>query len=138
MHQPTDNFERIGLQFEADVYALGRRLYPSRPGILDPLATSLSLLGRHAEALDVLDELTGLAPEASRYRYNRACALSQLGRDDDALTELQLAVGWGFDDFDYMLRDPDLKTLHNRPEFEPYRRRARAQRTAATAKSAQA
>jgi tetratricopeptide (TPR) repeat protein len=135
MANPIDSFERIAIEFEVNVYSLGRNLYPAAPRILDPLATSLSVLGRHGEALDVLNELIAVEPRNARFLYNRACALSCLGHENEAVDELSNAVRWGFEDFDYLLRDSDLAPLHHRPEFNEYRRRARVQRTRTTVRA---
>ncbi len=135
MNNAIDSFERIAIEFEVNVYTLGRRLYPPSARILDPLATSLSLLSRHGEALDVLNDLLALEPRNARFLYNRACALSCLGHENEAVAELGNAVRWGFDDFDYLLRDNDLAPLRQRPEFNEYRRRARVQRTRPTVRA---
>jgi tetratricopeptide (TPR) repeat protein len=129
MAKPIDSFERIAVEFEVDVYTLGRKLNPGATRILDPLATGLSVLGRHGEALGVLNELIAVEPRNARFLYNRACALSRLGQENQAVKELSNAVRWGFDDFDYLLSDTDLAPLHHRTEFNEYRRRARVQRT---------
>jgi tetratricopeptide (TPR) repeat protein len=123
-----DRYERIALEFEAAVYESGRKFFPGNPKILDALAASHAVLGQPAKALSVLDELIALEPHHPRYLYNRACALSCLGLAQEALDALDLTVRCGFDDFDYLVRDPDLAPLRGHPGFAEYRKRAAMQR----------
>lgn len=127
MSESLDEYERIGIRFEVSIYRLARELYPGSERILDALAAALGAAGRHAEALLILDELLQLAPDDPRILYNRACALSLLGRVEDGLDALEAAIRAGFDDFEHMTRDPDLRPLRTRPEFQSMRAMAMEQ-----------
>jgi len=49
--------------------------------------------------------------------YNLACSYSLLGRIEDALLSLKRAINLGYEDFDYLLRDPDLENLKKDKRF---------------------
>jgi tetratricopeptide (TPR) repeat protein len=123
----TDEYERIGLNFEVAVYRLGCRLYPEKPRLLGALALALGATGRVSEALRVMDQLLRREPDKPCHHYNRACLLCRLGRHEDAMDALADALDHGFDDFQYMSADPDLRPLRARPQFREYRRRAMEQ-----------
>lgn len=129
MATPQDDYERIGARFEADVYQLGREMFPGKASILDALAGALCATGRNVEALEVVDELLLIEPDKPSFLYNRACILCRLGRVNDALDALEMAVAGGFDDFEHMTHDPDLRPLRARPEFRVFRARALAHYT---------
>ena len=50
--------------------------------------------------------------------YNMACALAVMGRIDEAIDTLEKAVDEGYDDYDWMRMDGDLKNLHEHPRFK--------------------
>jgi tetratricopeptide (TPR) repeat protein len=66
-------------------------LDPTRPGHRTNRALILSGLGRHEEALAVLDEVERLFP-GTEVDNNRALALRELGRDAEALRCLDRAI----------------------------------------------
>lgn len=53
----------------------------------------LSIVGRHAESLVVLDRGLEVAPDHPDLRMNRAVALAQLDRSEEALAEARRALG---------------------------------------------
>jgi len=117
MHPQLDPYERIGLEFEVDVYTLGLELTPGNLRLLDALSTALCRLGSYEKALKVVDELLALDSSNPRIHYNRACALCRLGLLEDALDALRSAFARGFEDIDFMRKDPDLEPLHNHEAF---------------------
>jgi hypothetical protein len=52
--------------------------------------------------------------------YNLACSLSLLKRIDESLQALQQAITLGYDDFEFLAKDPDLDTLRRSPEFRRF------------------
>lgn len=129
MTQQPDAFEKLANEFEIGVFELGRELQPRNNRVLDGLVVSYCAAGRHTDALDATSELIRRSPDNPRFHYNHACVLSVLGRLDDACEALCKAVKQGFDDFDFMCNDPDLKALRDRPEFREWQKRALVQRS---------
>ncbi len=58
--------------------------------------------------------------------YNAACCLAQAGEAEDAIACLRKAFRHGYEDWEHMLQDPDLKPLHGSPVFETFCAAARA------------
>lgn len=124
----NDARDALTLAFELGIYELGRSLYPSNTRVLDGLANTYAAAGKHHESLDTVRRLIELEPGNPRHHYNRACNLCRLGLTEDALMAIDRAVEIGFDDFDYMTKDPDLALLHEYPQFQEFHRRAEVQR----------
>ena len=70
------------------------------------------------QALRIDRRLARLQPDNARIQYNLACSLCLLGRKRDAVKILGQAFDLGYDDFTWMLQDPDLEQLRGYPEFE--------------------
>ena len=68
-------------------------------------------------ALELAEELIRSGRADAVVYYNKACALARLGRIDEALDELQRAVGRGYGDVVQMNRDPDLAPVRKDPRF---------------------
>ena len=82
--------------------------------VLGELCSRKGLLGR---ALEIDRRLVTLLPDDALARYNLACSLALVGRDDEALAHLGDAFRLGYDDVAHMEVDPDLASLRGRPEF---------------------
>lgn len=76
-----------------------------------------ALKAADATRLDVDSTPDSLKRIMVRAYYNGACALASRGECDSALTALQNAVTWGFDEFDMLLADEDLESVRDNPEF---------------------
>ncbi|MCG3184190.1 MAG: hypothetical protein ICCCNLDF_02302 [Planctomycetes bacterium] len=128
MKQP-ESYDELAINFELQLYELGRALYPQSRRVLDGLVTTYSAAGRHEEALAASLKLLALEPDNPRYHYNYACGLCCVGRRDDALAALQHAISLGFSDYEYLTADPDLAPLRDCPEFREYQKKALVQRS---------
>ena len=73
--------------------------------------------GRYEEALAQVDAYLARWPETPHMHYNRACALTLLGRHDAAGEALVQAVEYGFREFEQMKRDPDMDGMRNHPTY---------------------
>ena len=73
--------------------------------------------GWYEKGLDVDRRLSQLRPHEPVIWYNLACSLSLLKRYDESLDALRQAIGLGYDDFEYMLKDSDLGALRQLPKF---------------------
>jgi adenylate cyclase len=122
--QKPDLRDELSLEFELGMYELGRDLYPRNTRVLDGLVTTYAAAGRRHDSLAVVLRLIEMEPRNPRHYYNRACNQCCLGQREQALESLEYAVEIGFEDFDFMTRDPDLVPLHSEPAFREFQRRA--------------
>ena len=58
-----------------------------------------------------------LDPSRETEHYNLACALALSGMPEEAIASLAEAINMGYDRFSHAVEDPDLKSLHDQPEF---------------------
>lgn len=80
-------------------------------------------IGRFEDGLRIDLELTSRRPDDPENWYNLACSYALVSRTEDAFQALDRAVGLGYDDADWLLRDADLKQLHSDPRFHAIVRR---------------
>jgi tetratricopeptide (TPR) repeat protein len=85
---------------------------------------ALQLLGDHYTqrgkfdaGLKVDEQLSKLEPRNSLVFYNLACSYSLTGQMDLAAAALDKALAFGYRDFKWLAKDPDLKTLRKHPLF---------------------
>lgn len=86
---------------------------------LELLGGLYSKHGMAKQALRVDRRLARLRPDDERVRYNLACDLALLGRKREAVRELERCLAIGYRDWDWLLQDPDLKSLSG---YEPFER----------------
>lgn len=72
---------------------------------------------RLAESVSACKKAVLLDPECTAAYYDLACYYSLLGKREQALASIEMALCKGFTDFAWALRDPDLETLRSYPEF---------------------
>jgi TolB-like protein/cytochrome c-type biogenesis protein CcmH/NrfG len=80
-------------------------------------AMTLLELGRRDEAIAEGTAALELAPDDSLMLYNCACLYAQLGEKKRAIETLRNAIDAGVTNFQWMVRDPDLASLRDDPEF---------------------
>jgi tetratricopeptide (TPR) repeat protein len=110
--------DRLGLEFQADVYGIEVRERPNNALALISLGMVLTQLGRYTEGLVVDRKLVELQPEDSNARYNLACSLALVGECAQALSELEEAVRLGYDDPEHLIKDEVLISLREEPKFQ--------------------
>ncbi|MCA8911677.1 MAG: hypothetical protein KDB82_08220 [Planctomycetes bacterium] len=125
----SDSRDELALNFELGMYELGRELYPRSRRVMDGLVSTYAAAGRHNEALEMAAELVKADASNARYHYNYACSLCCVGQCEEALVALEKAIELGFDDFDFLTRDPDLEPLRDCPQFREYQKKALVQRS---------
>lgn len=52
--------------------------------------------------------------------YNLACSYSLLKRSEESFHALRRAIGLGYDDFDHLMKDPDLAVLRQLPKLRHF------------------
>ena len=80
-------------------------------------AVTLAEVGRKEEAISEGAAALDLAPGDSLMLYNGACLYAQLGEKKKAVATLRDAIAAGVTNFQWMMNDPDLYSLHDDPEF---------------------
>lgn len=98
-------------------------LIKERPNFVQALAClgdAYTRKGFIREGLEIDRRLASLKPEDPIVHYNFACSFSLLGDCQQALAELKKAVLLGYDDFSYILKDPDLENLRRYPKFKEF------------------
>jgi adenylate cyclase len=80
-------------------------------------AVTLAEVGRKEEAISEGAAALDLAPGDSLMLYNGACLYAQLGEKKKAIATLRDAIAAGVTNFQWMMNDPDLYSLHDDPEF---------------------
>jgi predicted Zn-dependent protease len=103
--------------FEIAFFESVLRRSPDYVAVIEILGGLYTRVGRIAAGLRMDRRLVRLQPANATARYNLACSLALSKRRGDALTELKRAVKLGYEDADWMRRDPDLANLRNHPEF---------------------
>ena len=87
---------------------------------LIPLGDAYTKAGEYEKGLKIDIKLSQLRPKDPVVHYNRACSYSLLGEIDLAYTALEQAILLGYDDFKYMMKDPDLKNVVHCKAFVPF------------------
>lgn len=117
---PANTMSAMFLGFELASYQAVLSVSPDHAGALMALGHLYTKLGCHKEALEIDKRLVTLWPNDPICRYNYACSLSNLGRIDESLAELDMSVKLGYRDFAYMKQDPDLANVRKDPRFKKF------------------
>ncbi len=105
-------------QYELDfLKAVARRL-PEDIAVMRLLGDLYVRTGAYADGLRIDERLSRLCADDPSVWYNFACSLALSGRTDDALDALSKAVEQGYDDYEWMKKDPDLFPLYENPQFQ--------------------
>ncbi len=86
-------------------------LPPDDPALRIQIGNGFLEEGRYARAAEQYRRAIGLAPQNATAWYNLACALSRLEKIKQAVKALRKAVDCGFDDLEWLKKDPDLDNL---------------------------
>ena len=107
-------------EFEIAFY---QRLLNEKPDFVEALMAlgeAYTRRGWHEKGLEIDRRLTQLKAENPVIWYNLACSLSLLRRLDESLESLQRAMALGYDDFEFLAKDPDLDALRRSPQFRRF------------------
>lgn len=106
--------------FEIKFYEELLQKTPNFVQALSCLGDAYTRKGFYNQGLEVDKKLSLLRPQDPVVYYNLACSLSLVGDYLSAYKELKRAVLLGYDDFHYILKDPDLKELRRDNRFESF------------------
>ena len=90
---------------------------PDYADALQLLGDHYTQRGRYAEGLKVDERLAHLRPDDALVFYNLACSYSLTEQFDRATLALEKALGFGYRDFNWLARDPDLHKLRQQPIY---------------------
>jgi len=82
------------------------------------LAIALHYLGKDEEAIAELKEAIWLNPRSFKAYYNLACYYSLLNQVDLAIENLQLSIEYGYSNWDWIEKDPDLNNIRRDPRYK--------------------
>ena len=102
---------REDLAFEIRFYEDILERVPDMIDVLMALGNDYTQGGHYEQGLAIDQRLCELRVRDPYVRYNLACSCSLVGRVDEALEALEMALTFGYDDFEHMQRDPDLESL---------------------------
>lgn len=104
--------------FETSLYEAAIRSNPKNVEALRSLGFAYTRKKEHAKALDIDRKLCHLTPEDAVVHYNLACSLSNLGKINESLDALEMAVLLGYADIKHMLKDSDLDNIRNEERYQ--------------------
>jgi tetratricopeptide (TPR) repeat protein len=84
------------------------------PGYVDALqllGDNYTRRGRYAEGLEVDERLARLEPRNPLVLYNLACSYSLTDQFERGIETLKKAIEYGYRDFTWLRRDPDMSKL---------------------------
>lgn len=79
---------------------------------------ALHFLGMNQEAEEWMEKLVEDNPNKPVRWYDKACLLALMGRGDEAITALEIALGKGYWKFAHMETDSDLDSIREREDFK--------------------
>jgi serine/threonine protein kinase/tetratricopeptide (TPR) repeat protein len=82
------------------------------------LASDLAILGQVHEAVQHVKIAVAMRPSDANVLYNAACTYGILSMKKEALETLRRSMDAGYYNADWCTKDPDLKILHDEPEFK--------------------
>ena len=85
---------------------------------LEAIASDYTERGLYAKGLDVDLRITALKPKDPLAHYNLGCSYSLTGPEEKSADTLEMAILLGYNDFDYMDKDPDLNNLRAHPAYQ--------------------
>jgi serine/threonine protein kinase/Flp pilus assembly protein TadD len=112
----TTDVERLRRR-EMEVLQEQLQHYPDDVRARVLLAADLATTGNEDAAVMHIKIAAAMRPNDPDILYNSACTYGLLGRKNDALDLFRRAIKSGYSHADWCMNDPDLKVLHDDPEF---------------------
>ena len=120
-----ERLDHLGQEFLVGFYQVVTERQPENLEALAELAQAHTRLGQWERGLELDRRLVRILPEDPTIRYNLSCSLALTDRTLESLEALEAAIALGYDDVEYLLRDPDMSALQNEPRFVELVRRLR-------------
>src|SRR5512135_268391 len=117
--------ERSDDDFQMAFYEQLLRRRPKFIDVLIALGEIYTKKGFFEKGLLVDQKLSQLRPDNPIVHYNLACSLSLVGDVPNSFKAIKQAIRLGYDDFQYMVQDPDLTNLRRDERFERFFRQLR-------------
>jgi serine/threonine protein kinase/tetratricopeptide (TPR) repeat protein len=111
-----ENFEKT-VQTALQVYPRYLSQHPDDARAHMYFALTLTRAGKTGEAKQEAEKALALSPDDPVMSYNTACFYARLGEQSLAAKTLQKAVTIGYENYEWMKRDPDLESVRNEPEY---------------------
>jgi len=105
------------LDFEIVFY---ERLVEQNPEFVDALVAlgeAYTRRGWYEKGLQLDQRLTQIRQDDPLMWYNLACSYALLKRPEEALHALAQSIQLGYDDFEHLMKDPDLSSLRESPKL---------------------
>jgi tetratricopeptide (TPR) repeat protein len=93
---------------------------------LQVLGDNYTRRGKFTEGMQIDETLSKLLPEDPTVLYNLACSYALTRRLEQAASTLTRALERGYNDFKWLLKDPDLQNLRDHDLFKGIRARIRS------------
>lgn len=110
--------KKVDLDFDISFFEGVLRKKPDFTQALAALAEAYTKKGDLEKGLSIDLRLSRLRQSDPVVHYNLACSYSLVGLLDEAFLTLKKAIMLGYEDFDYILKDPDLKNLRQDKRFD--------------------
>ena len=115
---PFKNIEKEDLDFEISFYEGLLKDNPNFISVLHALSDVYTKKGLFEKGLITDRKLAQLRPDDPLVFYNLACDYSLLNKIENSFSCLKQALDLGYDDFDYLEKDPDLVNLRQDPCYK--------------------
>lgn len=120
MAQQKRKTKTTNLDFEISFFEGVLTRLPRYIPALVALGDAYTKRGDLKKGLETDLRLSELSHDDPLVHYNLSCSYSLLGLIDDALRAIKKAVMLGYEDFEYLHRDPDLETLRKDSRFQHF------------------
>jgi tetratricopeptide (TPR) repeat protein len=117
--------EKEDLQFEIQFFEGVTKRDPDFIEALQILGDAYTKTDQWEKGLLIDKRLAHLCPDNPLVFYNLACSYSLMSRLDAAFAALRKAVKLGYDDAQWLTKDPDLANLRQDSRFEAIQRELR-------------
>lgn len=104
-------------QFEIDFCSSILKRDTENLPVMELLAGYLTKSGRIDDGLEIDRKIVELDPDNAISHYNLACSLALKHLQNEAIESLRTALEQGYDDFNWLMKDTDLQSLHDNPAF---------------------
>ncbi len=114
---PSEESEKLLQDFEVELYRKALEIDPENIEVLVSLGDTFSKRKMFQDGLEIDKRLVRICPKEPTFYYNLACSHSLLGQIDFALEALEKAFELGYQNFDHLMKDPDLENLRKDYRF---------------------